>query len=347
VARIRALKPEAFQSESLAAVSVEAERTCFGLSTLADDRGRHADKPLTINGALWAERPWHTAEHLLAELEELLGEGILCRYVGCDGRRYIHLVTWDRHQKIERPSKSRLPRCPHHLVSVTGRVEECGTHGTEPCPLTEPSPNPHRTSGEGSIAGLAAVSSPPEAAGIPNDRSAPGSVANEGKPRSERVSGNPHRTLTEPSVPDLRSKTVDRRSRIVDLPPSAGADAPSGGGTPAVHAGTIVGAYCDGAKLAGLDEPSAKLKARVGKDARRLLGEGKNPERLVAAATEMGGTEFNDLDVAYRRADSAAKRSSGGFGRTTSPPTSNGKPGRFAEIQAAATRASDFPVDTP
>lgn len=63
-----------------------------------------------------------------------------------------------------------------------------------------------------------------------------------------------------------------------------------------------------------MDPPSGKLRARVGRDARRLLDEGKNPERLVVAAYEMGGTEFNDLDVAYRRAEAADKRGANGSG---------------------------------
>ena len=156
MARIRALKPEAFQSETLSEVSVSAERTFFGLTTQADDRGRLADKPAVLNGAIWPMRQTHTPADLEAELVELTEAGepdepLVCRYIGCDGKRYMHLVTWDRHQKVERPSKSRMPRCPHHAVSVTGAKEECSVHGAEPCPprsLPEPSPKPQGKVGE-------------------------------------------------------------------------------------------------------------------------------------------------------------------------------------------------------
>jgi hypothetical protein len=142
MARIRTFKPEAFQSETLAEVSLAAERTFFGLTTQVDDRGRIADKPASINGALWAERSErdeHTAADLDLELKELEAVGAVCRYVGCDGKRYVHFVTWDDHQKIDKPSRPRTPRCPEHQPAP----DECGKHGKEPCPA----PGPRERSG--------------------------------------------------------------------------------------------------------------------------------------------------------------------------------------------------------
>jgi hypothetical protein len=59
IARIRTIKPEAFASESLAMVSLSAERTFFGLLTLADDRGHFRDQAAVIAGLLWSLRPDH------------------------------------------------------------------------------------------------------------------------------------------------------------------------------------------------------------------------------------------------------------------------------------------------
>ena len=143
MARIRSLKPEAFQSETLADVSVEAERTFMGLTTQVDDRGRIADKPAVLNGALWAERAErhpHTASDLDKELEQLVDVGLVCRFIGCDGKRYLHLTTWDKHQKIDRPSRSRLPRCRLH-----GREDYCGLHDDD-CDPPEPVPDPREPS---------------------------------------------------------------------------------------------------------------------------------------------------------------------------------------------------------
>ena len=150
MARIRSLKPEAFESETLADTSLGAERTFFGLSTIVDDRGRITDKPAQVNGQLWSMRGGHSRDDLEAELAELVKVDLVCRYTGCDGRRYLHLVSWDRHQKMNRPSKSRLPRCPFHQVTD----DYCGTHEGE-CITPEPSadsPDSSRDSRESSNA---------------------------------------------------------------------------------------------------------------------------------------------------------------------------------------------------
>lgn len=71
MARIRTIKPEAFFSESLAEVSVEAERTFFGLLTQADDHGRHRDNAAIIAGLLWPLRAEHTSVHVEDDLHQL------------------------------------------------------------------------------------------------------------------------------------------------------------------------------------------------------------------------------------------------------------------------------------
>ncbi len=114
MARIRTIKPEAFVSESLAAVSLTAERTFFGLLTQADDQGRHRDHAAIIAGQLWVLRPEHTPGDVEQDLAQLADAGLICRYKGPADKRYLHIVTWRQHQKINRPSASRLPACPHH-----------------------------------------------------------------------------------------------------------------------------------------------------------------------------------------------------------------------------------------
>lgn len=150
MARIRTIKPEAFFSESLAEVSVEAERTFFGLLTQADDHGRHRDNAAIIAGLLWPLRAEHTSVHVEDDLHQLASAGLICRYTGCDGRRYLHIVTWSEHQKIDKPSQSRLPSCPQHQAA--GRCGPCkgnctkqtGGSPTTPGGLAETSPNAPR-----------------------------------------------------------------------------------------------------------------------------------------------------------------------------------------------------------
>ena len=214
--RIRTIKPEAFQSELLARVSLAAERTFVGLTTQADDRGRFPDKPATINGLLWAERseriPHSTAE-AEAELGELADAEVICRYTGCDGRHYVHSLTWHEDQKIDRPSKSRLPRCPEH-----GTDEECGMHdgacpprassralanhrepsrafdshqtGTKPEPCGKPAIEPSR-----------ALASPRESSSNSPDQQEPESSRILASPREDSMQDLGPRTFKTPPTP--------------------------------------------------------------------------------------------------------------------------------------------------
>ena len=85
------------------------------------------------------------------------------------------------------------------------------------------------------------------------------------------------------------------------VPPSAGADEPR-----RPHVGDIVGAFAEGATSAGLLNPPANIRARVGKDARQLIAEGYDPDFLVGCARRMGPTGFNDLTAQARLDDANA-----------------------------------------
>ncbi|MFG2488065.1 hypothetical protein ACGFSI_35640 [Streptomyces virginiae] len=142
MARIRTIKPEAFESEDLAAVDVTAVLTFFGLLTQADDSGRFRDHAAIIAGRLWALRPEHTPAHVARDLEQLAEVGLVCRYTGCDGKSWLHIVTWDRHQKINRASDSRLPRCPaHEAAKACGECDrpQCHTQTHAAIPRQAPS----------------------------------------------------------------------------------------------------------------------------------------------------------------------------------------------------------------
>jgi hypothetical protein len=225
MARIRALKPEAFESETLAEISVSAERTFFGMTTQMDDRGRIADKAAQINGQLWSMRGSHTAGDLEAELAEMVGVDLVCRYVGCDGKRYLHAVKWDGHQKIDRPSKSRLPRCPFHQV----KDDYCGRHEDDcPTPLasTRETLASPRTVENGHVEDSRGLRGP---AGQPT-------TARKGRQGSQEPSTGPDlpipessRDTREDSMQDLGSRTLDLGSWIIDPPSAAAAAKPQRG----------------------------------------------------------------------------------------------------------------------
>ncbi|MFH9666224.1 hypothetical protein ACH4LQ_13315 [Streptomyces globisporus] len=258
MARIRTIKPEAFISESLAAVSVHAERTFFGLLTQTDDHGRFRDQAAVISGALWSLRPEHGPLEVEDDLTQLDSAGLICRYEGDDGKRYLHIVTWTRHQKINRPSGSRCPACPRHQGS---RLAEAASpvHGA----IHEQAMSPHDGGPEGS-----------------RERSEP-SVNRETAGQGNFSEPSPQRLDTA-----VRNHGPDLGPRILDLgsPPVGSASAPA----PPTVSGSISARDLVGEYVASCDHrPPSDVLGRLGKMAGKLLGEGIPVEHIRAGMRRM------------------------------------------------------------
>jgi hypothetical protein len=107
VARIRTIKPEFPQSESMGNVSRDA-RLCFiMLWTIADDSGRLRGASRMLASLLF---PYDNDAPKLMDkwLGELEREHCIQRYE-VDGAQYIEIAKWLDHQKIDRPSPSKFP----------------------------------------------------------------------------------------------------------------------------------------------------------------------------------------------------------------------------------------------
>lgn len=105
--RIRSIKPEFPQSESMGKVSREA-RLCFILLwTICDDSGRARGASRMLASLLY---PYDEDAPSLIDgwLGDLESQGCIRRYE-VDGSRYIQICKWQSHQKIDKPSKSKLP----------------------------------------------------------------------------------------------------------------------------------------------------------------------------------------------------------------------------------------------
>ncbi len=107
MARIRTIKPEFPQSESMGRVSRDARLLFIELWTLADDAGRLRAAPRMLASILF---PYDDDAPGLIDgwLAELEGEGCLMRYA-VDDRAYIQIANWASHQKIDKPSPSKIP----------------------------------------------------------------------------------------------------------------------------------------------------------------------------------------------------------------------------------------------
>lgn len=119
--RIRTIKPEFFTSLTIASLSFEARLTFIGLWTQCDDEGRCVDNARLIKAALWPLDD-RTAKDVEGDLEELTKARLIVRYSFTEGslnthgalseRYWIAVCGWREHQRINRPSESKIPSPP-------------------------------------------------------------------------------------------------------------------------------------------------------------------------------------------------------------------------------------------
>lgn len=282
MARIRPVKPETWVSETLAEVSIPAMLTFVAMTNHADDQGRHRDNAAMVAGLIWPMRDEITRVVVEDHLQQLAAVGAICRYTGCDGRRYFHYPTWRKHQKIDKPSLSRLPACPHcepercgvckgpciqraALADVQGSAAE--DIASAPRGFAETSTN--------TPSGLDQLSEPSPAPSISTASAAPVAVApavdadRTPTPEPRKTAGQTafaedspkvRRTLVEGSAPG---------SRILD----PGSSFPTGRQAPdadTVSAKDLIGEYV----AACSERPPGSVLGHLGKVVKALLAEG-------------------------------------------------------------------------
>lgn len=140
MARMRSIKPEMFRSFTVSGWPVAVRWTFAGLLTYCDDAGRGADDPRLIKAEVYPIDDDVTPRKIDQQLSQIAESGPLCRYEVA-GRRFLHITSWSEHQRINRPTTSRIPPCPLHEGSLNGSGPP---HGR----LTESSVTPHDLSGE-------------------------------------------------------------------------------------------------------------------------------------------------------------------------------------------------------
>lgn len=107
MARIRTVKPEFPQSESMGRVSREARLLFVLLWTIADDFGKCRGNSRALASLLYPyddDAP-KLIDGWLSELEE---ETCILQYE-VDGNHYLKILNWSEHQKVDHPSRSKFP----------------------------------------------------------------------------------------------------------------------------------------------------------------------------------------------------------------------------------------------
>jgi hypothetical protein len=105
--RIRSIKPEILEDEKTAGLCHVEWRLFVSLWLISDDYGNLRGDPDYVRGqCLWATR--ETRETVANALEGLASVSLVSRYA-VRGQSYLHIAGWDKHQKVDKPGKARMP----------------------------------------------------------------------------------------------------------------------------------------------------------------------------------------------------------------------------------------------
>lgn len=113
--RIRTVKPEYWTHPETLALSIPARLLQVSLWNHADDEGRLYDQPGKIGGNSFGDDDDQDVRGLLAELAS---KGRIIRYEVA-GRRAIQCVNFLRHQRIDKPTPSRIPAPPGYVPEAS------------------------------------------------------------------------------------------------------------------------------------------------------------------------------------------------------------------------------------
>jgi hypothetical protein len=144
MARIRTIKPEFPQSESIGKLSRDARLLYIQLWTIVDDAGRARAASRMLASLLYPydDDARDLIDGWLAELEH--GDHI--RRYEVDGSQYLEVTKWLEHQKIDKPSKSRLPEFVETSRIVAKPLETSSTDlGPSTVDLGPAEPNASRS----------------------------------------------------------------------------------------------------------------------------------------------------------------------------------------------------------
>lgn len=139
MARIRTIKPEFFTSLTIADLSLTARLTFIGLWTHVDDAGRCVDDPRLIKAAVWPLDD-RSAADVEVDLKALTEASLITRYT-LTRKRYIAVTGWEEHQRINRPTPSKLPAPEQGEPTPPGPVTRDNSDSVSPhAQLSEDSP---------------------------------------------------------------------------------------------------------------------------------------------------------------------------------------------------------------
>ncbi|WP_440997659.1 hypothetical protein [Arhodomonas sp. SL1] len=169
--RIRTIKPGFWTHEDLSELPPETHMLAAALLNYADDEGYFNANPKLVKAACCPLR--EDSVSVQESLTRLAAIGFIRLGTGSDGKRYGHIPTFQRHQRVNRPRPSEI---------ATREIAWDGAPGDSCPPLTEDSVNDHGTitddsMGEGKGMEGKGTTSAPSGAGEEAKRSGPNRAA--------------------------------------------------------------------------------------------------------------------------------------------------------------------------
>lgn len=111
--RIRSIKPEFWRSPDITSLDWDDRLVFIGLWSYVDDNGVGEDRISLIVADLFADDLTRDSRETLARVSEsverLSEAGRIIRY-SVNGRDYLEISNWLKHQRIDKPNKPRLPQ---------------------------------------------------------------------------------------------------------------------------------------------------------------------------------------------------------------------------------------------
>lgn len=161
MARIRTIKPEFWQNETLAELPALTRLLAIGLLNYADDEGFFKATPALIRASIF---PFDDSANILGMLQELSSAGYIRLTDGSDGRSYGCIPTFLKHQRVDKPKQSEIkalcefqdaskniPRSVQEASVLEGKgKEEEGEQGKEQGVGAAAPPAPRADSSRGS-----------------------------------------------------------------------------------------------------------------------------------------------------------------------------------------------------
>lgn len=126
MARIRTVKPEIWTDEKVVECSIPARLLFIGMFNFADDNGNLVNSPKRIKMQIFP------ADVIDCEplIKELITHGVLMEY-SVNDVSYLNVKGFNKHQKINRPSKTNIPKLEFSECSVITHGELTDGRDTE------------------------------------------------------------------------------------------------------------------------------------------------------------------------------------------------------------------------